>query len=88
MDTEVSGDGVGHESDVRFAAFEARLHVLENRLVQIEAQMREEMASVYRAGAFHGRLLSKLSAAVQVIQQLMERIYRTVQHKKEKMEPE
>jgi hypothetical protein len=40
---------------------------------------------VYRAESLHARVLTKLSAAVRVLQQLVERIYRLVLHKRSEL---
>ena len=80
MEIEVSRNGVGQEQD-RIADFEARLQSLENRMVQMQAEMREEMTSLYRAGTLHGKIITKLSAAARVSQQLVERLYHMVQQK-------
>jgi hypothetical protein len=48
-------------------------------MVQVETQICESSTVVYRAESLHARLLAKLAAAVRVLQQLVERIYRMVQ---------
>jgi hypothetical protein len=79
MDAEIPRDGGQKE---RFAALEARLHVLENQMAQMETQIRESLTVVYRAESLHARLLAKLAAAMRVLQQLVERLYRMVQQKR------
>jgi hypothetical protein len=79
------GTGSGR---IRLADVDARLQLLEKRLEHMQVEMREEMAALYRAGTLHGRLIAKLMAAVRVIQQLMERLYRMRQHKRGTLEPE
>jgi hypothetical protein len=83
MAIDVSQNGVGQGQE-RSADFEARLQFLEHRVGQMETQMREEMASLYCAGTWHGKVISKLVATVQVLYKLVERLYRMVQQKKNK----
>jgi len=85
MAIEVSGNGVGQD---QLADVEARLQLLEHRMVQLQGEMREDMAALYRAGTLHGRLIAKLRAAVRVIQQLVERLYRMMRDKRGPWEPE